>query len=75
MRVHRTEKADSAADTMTRREKLSQKAAVSTDPAAPGAADAVGRKVVRKRTTRGVEREDRFSNSGILIFRRLVLFK
>src|SRR4051812_35987623 len=65
MRVQMTEKADSAAET-TRREKPSQKPAVSTAPAAD-AADAVGRREVRRRAMRGIGREGRFNSSGMII--------
>jgi hypothetical protein len=34
---------------------------------AAGAADAVGRKEIRRRTTRGVGREGRFSSNGMII--------
>lgn len=62
------ENADSAAEMTTMREKLSQKPDVLTVPAAP-AADAVGRREVRKRVTRGVGREERLSISGMVTIR------
>jgi hypothetical protein len=66
IRVQMMEESDSTAETTRRREKPSQKPAVSTAPAAP-AADAVGRREVRRRATRGIGREGRFSSSGMII--------
>jgi hypothetical protein len=67
------EQADSAADMPTRRPKLSQNPAVSTRPAAPLLADAVGTRDVSRSAMRGIGREGRCRKKVMILIEWVML--